>query len=431
MLPQKPAPRTRKIKLRHFVVWSALPLLGLVAAFGVMPQSMTLPASKTHTVVQEVTLPQIAPAGNASTYWRYDRVQKGDTVAGLLNRLSVEDSVADSYLRTSSPMESFRKLATGRAVQAETAADGTLLALRYADNSGSQVLVERAGSSFAVRTLPAQLESRLFMRTGVIKTGLFEAADAAGLPEPAANQLADIFSGDIDFHHELKPGDKFAVIYEVSYSNGEPAHVGRILAAEIVVHGIQHRAFYFQNGEESGYFSPEGYSMQRTFLRSPMEFTRISSDYSSSRFHPILHKWKAHKGVDYAAPIGTRVKCTAAGTVEFVGQQTGYGNLVIIKHDGRFSTAYGHLSRFASHLRTGQHIAQGEVIGYVGQTGWATGPHLHYEFRVDGKQRNPSNMPTTGIPSINDGQRSAFLEATRDLNTRLAILHNINLAQID
>lgn len=430
MLPQKPVPVRRKIKLRHFAVWSALPLLGVVAAFGVMPQSMTLPG-KTRTVVQEVALPQAAPAGNTSTFWRYERVQSGDTVADLLRRLNVEDSVADSYLRTSRAAETFRKLPSGRSVQAETAADGTLLALRYPDNAGSQVLVERAGSSFAVRTLPAQLESRVFMRTGVIRTGLFEAADAANLPEPAANQLADIFGGDIDFHHDLKPGDKFAVIYEVAYNNGEPAHVGRVLAAEMIVGGIQHRAFYFQNGDEGSYYSPEGYSMQRTFMRSPVDFTRISSGYTTSRFHPILHQWKAHKGVDYAAPQGTRVKATAEGTVDFAGTQTGYGNLIIVKHDGRYSTAYGHLSRFAPHLHAGQHVAQGEVIGYVGKTGWATGPHLHYEFRVDGKQRNPAHMPVINTPSINETQRSAFLEATRDLNTRLGILHNINLAQIE
>ncbi len=430
MLPQKPAPRARKIKFRHFAVLLTLPTLGVVAAFGMMPQSLTLP-KKTHTVMQEVSLPQITPAGNASTFWRYDRVQSGDTAAELLRRLNVEDSVADSYLRTARTVESFRKLAPGRAVQAETAADGTLLALRYADNSGSQVLVERAGSGFAVRTLPAQLERRIFMRTGVVRTGLFEAADAAGLPEPAANQLADIFGGDIDFHHDLRPGDKFAVIYEVSYNNGEQAHVGRVLAAEMIVRGIQHRAFYFQNGDGGGYYSPEGYSMQRTFLRSPVEFTRISSGYTASRFHPILHTWRAHKGVDYAAPMGTKVKATSDGTVEFIGDQTGYGNLVVIKHDGRYSTAYGHLSRFATRLHTGQRITQGEVIGYVGKTGWATGPHLHYEFRVDGKQRNPAHMPTANTPSISEEQRTAFVEATRDLNARLGILHNINLAQID
>jgi murein DD-endopeptidase MepM/ murein hydrolase activator NlpD len=430
MLPQKPAPRRRKIKLRHIAVWSTLPLLGVVAAFGVMPQTLTGPG-KTRLEVQEVALPQIAPSGNASTFWRYDRVQNGDTVAELLRRLSVEDSTADNYLRTAHAVDSFRKLPAGRSVQAETAADGSLLALRYPDNTGGQVLIERAGSSFAVHTLPAQLERRIFMRTGEIKTTLFEAADAANLPEPAANQLADIFGGDIDFHHELKRGDKFAVIYEVAYNNGEPAHVGRILAAELIVRGIQHRALYFQNGDSGTYYSPEGYSMIRPFLQSPVEFTRISSGFTAARFHPILHQWRAHKGIDFVAPVGTKVKVTAEGTVAFVGEQTGYGNVIIVKHEGRYSTAYGHLSRFVPHLRIGQRVAQGEIIGYVGKTGWATGPHLHYEFRVDGKQHNPLHMPMTSAPSIDDVQRNAFMDATRDLTMRLGILHNISLAQID
>jgi murein DD-endopeptidase MepM/ murein hydrolase activator NlpD len=430
MLPQKPAPRERKIKLRHIAVLFTLPSMGMVAAFGVMPQTLA-PHYKTHTVVQEVALPHIAPAGNASTFWRYDRVQEGDSVSELLRRLSVDDSIADGYLRTARAVESLRKLQPGRPVQAELAADGTLLALHYADNAGTQVVVERAGSSFSVRTLPAQLERRIFMRTGTIHTGLFEAADAANLPEPAANQLADIFGGDIDFHHELKPGDKFAVVYEVDYSNGEQAQVGRILAAEMIVHGKQHRAYYFQNEGAGSYYSPEGYSMQRAFLRSPVEFTRVSSGFTTSRYHPILHTWRAHKGVDYAAPVGAKVKATAEGTIEYVGEKTGYGNLIVIKHEGRYSTAYGHLSRFASRMHTGQHVAQGEVIGYVGKTGWATGPHLHYEFRVDGKQRNPAHMPTTNTPSLNNEQRTVFQEATRDLNARLGILHNINLAQID
>ena len=430
MLPQKPAPRSRKINLRHIAVWFTLPLLGVVAAFGAMPQSTNGPG-KSRLVVQDIALPQIAPAGSASTFWRYDRVQNGDSVAELLHRLSVDDTAADSFLRTAHAAESFRKLPAGRAVQAETAADGSLLALRYPDNAGSQVLVERAGSSFAVRTLSAQLERRIFMRTGTIKTTLYEAADAANLPEPAANQLADIFGGDIDFYHDLKRGDKFAVIYEVAYNNGEPAHLGRILAAELIVRGIQHRALYFQNGDSGNYYSPEGYSMVRPFLRSPVEFTRISSGFTAARYHPILHQWRAHKGIDFAAPAGTKVKAAAEGTVEFVGEQTGYGNVIIVKHEGRYSTAYGHLSRFAPRLHVGQRVAQGEVIGYVGKTGWATGPHLHYEFRVDGKQHNPLHMPMTSAPSIGDAQRSAFMDATRDLTMRLGILHNISLAQID
>ncbi|HMC13442.1 MAG TPA: peptidoglycan DD-metalloendopeptidase family protein [Gallionellaceae bacterium] len=430
MLPQKPAPRGRKLKLRQFVVWSVLPFLGVVTAFGVMPQTGTGSAG-TQTVVEEITLPHTAPSGNATTFWRNDRVQGGDTVADLLRRLNVEDSAADNYLRTARAVESFRKLSAGKAVQAETASDGSLLALRYPDNSGDHVLIEKNGNSFSARTLPAQLEHRIFMRTGEIKTTLFAATDEANLPEPAANQLANIFGSYIDFHHELRSGDRFSVIYEVSYSNGEPVRAGRILAAEFINRGKLYRALYFQNGDSGDYYTPEGYSMHLAFLRSPVEFSRISSGFTSSRLYPIMHKWRAHKGVDFAAPMGTKVMVTAEGTVSFVGEQTGYGNLVIVKHEGRFSTAYGHLSRFASQLHAGQRVVQGEVIGYVGKTGWATGPHLHYEFRVDGQQRNPLRVSTPVAPSISNTQRNAFLDATRDLSTRLGILHNISLAQID
>lgn len=269
------------------------------------------------------------------------------------------------------------------------------------------------------------------MRTGEIRTTLFAATDEANLPEPAANQLSDIFGSYIDFHHDLQSGDRFSVIYEVSYSNGEPVRVGRILAAEFINRDKVYRALYYQNGDNGEYYSPEGYSMRRAFLRSPVEFSRISSGFTAARFHPILHKWRAHKGVDFAAPIGAKVRVTAEGTVSFVGEQTGYGNVIIVKHEGRFSTLYGHLSRFAYRLHTGQHVNQGEVIGYVGKTGWATGPHLHYEFRVDGQPRNPLLVTTPNAPSISNAQRSAFLDATRDLSARLGILHNISLAQID
>lgn len=428
MLPQKPAPRWRKIKLRRIVIWSTLPFLTVVAAFGVMPQTLT---GAEQTVVQEITLPSIPPAGNASTFWRYDRVQAGDTVPELLRRLNVEDAAAADYLRTARAADAFRKLAPGKAVQAETAADGSLIALRYPDPNGGQFLLEKSGGGFVARALPAQLERRIFMRTGEIKTTLFEATDAASLPEPAANQLADIFGSSIDFHHDLRPGDRFSVIYEVAYSNGEPARVGRVLAAEFINRDRQFRALYFQNGDAGEYYTPEGNSLHRSFLRSPVEFTRISSGFTSARYHPLLHKWRAHKGVDFVAPMGTKVKATAEGTVTFVGWQRGYGKLVEIKHQGRYSTAYGHLSRFAGQLHKGQHVSQGEVIGYVGKTGWATGPHLHYEFRVDGKQSNPMRMSMPDVPSIPNEQRDAFLEATRDLTARLGILHNINLAQAD
>jgi murein DD-endopeptidase MepM/ murein hydrolase activator NlpD len=430
MLPQKPVPRWRKLKLHRLVAWSSLPFLSVVAAFGVVPQS-GLGSTGTQVVVDEIALPQPAPAGSTASFWRNDRVQSGDNVATLLHRLSVEDNAAIKYLSTAHTASSFRKLATGKTIQAETDADGNLLALRYLDNAGNQELIEKHGNSFTERTLPVQLEQRIFMRTGEISTTLFAATDAASLPDPAANQLTDIFGSYIDFHHDLRKGDRFSVIYEVAYSNDEPMHVGRILAAEFINRGRTYRALYFQNGNGGDYYTPEGYSMHRAFLRSPVEYSRISSLYTASRFHPILHKWRAHRGIDFAAPMGTRVRATAEGTIAFVGEQTGYGNLVIIKHQGRFSTAYGHLSRFASRLHTGQRVAQGEVIGYVGMTGWATGPHLHYEFRIDGYPRNPLRVALPAPPSISNAQRTAFLDATRDLSSRLSILHNISLAQID
>lgn len=435
MLTQKTLTQERKLKLRWFVAMSSLPLLGVVSAFGIMPQTAIITAAP-KIVVEEIALPQAAPlAGDTATFWRNERVQRGDTVAELLRRMNVEDAVASAYLRNDRAAESLRRLATGKTVQAETGADGALLALRYLDNGGNQVVIEKSAGSpagFTASVLPPQLEQRLFMRTGVIKTTLFEATDAAGLPDATAKQMTDIFGGDIDFHRDLRKGDKFSVSYEVTYSNGEPVRNGRIQAAEFVNQGKTYRAIFFQGDSAHGdYYTPDGKSVRKAFLRSPVEFSRISSGFTSARFHPILKKWRAHKGVDYAAPIGTRVKVTADGTVAFVGQQSGYGNVIMVNHQSRYTTVYGHLSRFAKGLHRGQHVVQGELIGYVGMTGWATGPHLHYEFRVDGQQRDPLRVALPNATPISASQKSAFEEASRRLTDRLGLLDNTSLAKLD
>jgi murein DD-endopeptidase MepM/ murein hydrolase activator NlpD len=266
----------------------------------------------------------------------------------------------------------------------------------------------------------------------VIKSTLFDATDEAGLPEATASQLVEIFGGDIDFHRDLRKGDKFSVTYDVTYSNGEPVRNGRIEAAEFVNQGKAYRVVFFQTDSTHGdYYTPDGKSVRKAFLRSPVEFSRISSGFTSARFHPILQKWRAHKGVDYAAPIGTKVKVTADGTVSFVGQQTGYGNVIMVAHQGRYSTVYGHLSRFAQGLHRGQRVGQGEVIGYVGMTGWATGPHLHYEFRIDGQQCDPLRVALPNATPISESQKAAFEEATRSLTDRLGLMSNTSVAQLD
>jgi murein DD-endopeptidase MepM/ murein hydrolase activator NlpD len=432
MLTQNSLTRARKLKLRWFVSLSSLPLLGVVTAFGIVPQS-EIPSGSTRTVVEEVALSQASPAISAATnFWRSERVQRGDTVAELLRRMNVEDPAASEYLRTHKSAESFRRLAPGRAIQAETAANGALLALRYLDNSNNQIVIESNAGGFKTSVLAPQLERRVFMRTGEIKSTLFEATDDAGLPDAAASQLAEIFGGDIDFHRDLRKGDKFSVTYEVTYSNGEPVRVGRIQAAEFINQGKAYRVVYFQTDSTHGdYYTPDGKSLRKAFLRSPLEFSRISSGFSQSRLHPILGTWRAHKGVDYAAPTGTKVKATADGIVAVASQQNGYGNVVILNHQNQYSTTYGHLARFASGLRRGQHVSQGQVIGYVGMSGMASGPHLHYEFKVDGQARDPMRVALPNSIPISAQQKAAFQEATRSLTAHLGLLRNTSLAKID
>ncbi len=432
MLPQNTLSHAHKMKLRWFVTLSTLPLLGVVTAFGIMPQTDAV-SREQKAVFEEITLP-LAPAvaGSATSFWRNERIQRGDTIAELLRRLNVEDLAASDYLRKNRSAEGLRRLSVGKEVQAETDANGGLLALRYLDDGANQVVIEKSGNNFQARSLPAQTERRMQIRTGEIKTNLFAATDEAGLPDPAANQLSDIFGGDIDFHRDLRKGDKFTVIYEMTYVNGEATRTGRILSAEFINHGRAFRAAYFQTTEFTGdYYSPDGKSMHKAFLRSPIEFSRVSSGFSKSRFHPVLNKWRSHKGVDYAAPMGTKVKVTSDGVVSFVGKQGGYGNVVMVDHQGRFSTVYGHLSRFASGIHKGQRLGPGQIVGYVGMTGLASGPHLHYEFKQNGIQRDPLKVALPDGKPVSDAQKAAFAETTRDLFGRLDMLRNTRVAKLD
>lgn len=432
MLPQNTLSHAHKMKLRWFVTLSTLPLLGVVTAFGIMPQT-DAGSREQKTVFEDIALPSSAPAtGNTTTFWRNERIQRGDTIAELLRRLNVEDQAASDFLRKNKAAEGLRQLGVGKEVQAETDANGGLLALRFLGNDTNQMVIEKSGEDFRVRTLPAQTEQRVLIRIGEIKTNLFAATDEVGLPDPAANQLADIFGGDIDFHRDLRKGDKFTVIYEMTYINGEAARTGRILSAEFVNHGHAYRAAYFQTTEYTGdYYSPEGKSMRKAFLRSPIEFSRVSSGFSHSRFHPVLNKWRAHKGVDYAAPIGTKVKVTSDGVVSFVGNQGGYGNVVMVNHQGRYTTVYGHLSRFAGGIRKGQHLGQGQIVGYVGMTGLASGPHLHYEFKQSGIQRDPLKVALPDGKPVSELQMSTYIEKTSDLFARLDMLRNTRIARLD
>lgn len=431
ILTQKPLILERKIKLRWLVGLSSIPLFGIIAAFAIAPKAK-VEYVPLQTVIESIKLPEMTQQEGDMALWREEKIQRGDTIGTLLARLKVVDPEAVNFLRNSKNAHSLYQLIPGKLVQAKTDQDGQLLSLHYLNGKGDELLVERTANGLQSREQSAYLETRILMKSAAIGSSLFAATDSVGLPDAVATQIADMFASDIDFHRDLRKGDHFTVIYEMYYSNGEPVKTGRILAAEFVNQGKSHRAVYFETpGGNGGYYTPEGKNLRKAFLRCPLPFSRITSGFTLARFHPFLKKWRAHKGVDFGAPIGTPVRATADGRVEFRGVQHGYGNLIILRHQGRFSTAYGHLSRFAKGLHRGEKISQGEIIGYVGMTGWATGPHLHYEFRVNNTPVDPMKIALPGAKPLNPQYAGIFHTETKSLAERLNLMRNVNLANLD
>jgi murein DD-endopeptidase MepM/ murein hydrolase activator NlpD len=432
ILAQKALVHVRERRLRTLIALSTLPLFGVVAAFGIAPETDTRNVP-VHTVIENLGLPANAPTVEThGDYWREERVQRGDTIASLLARLNVSDEETAEFLRSAKDSRMLRQLVPGRIVRAKTTDNGDLLALRYLGSDETMLSVEKQNNTFTASDQPVALEQRIQMKSGEIKNSLFGATDAANVADNVAMQIVDIFSSEIDFHQDLRRGDHFTVVYEGFYNNGEFIKAGRVLAVEFINQGRSYRAVYFQDRQgRGGYYTPDGKSLRKAFLRSPLEFSRITSGFTSARFHPVLKEWRAHKGVDYGAPIGTRVKATADGVVTFAGRQNGYGNLIVLQHQGQYSTAYGHLSGFAKGLHKGSRVNQGDVIGFVGMTGLATGPHLHYEFRIAGVQRNPLSLNIPTAMPLNALQKAEFTRAANPLLARLELLRGTNLASLE
>jgi murein DD-endopeptidase MepM/ murein hydrolase activator NlpD len=416
---------------RRIVAFLALLFLGVAAAFGIAPDTATDSIARKQ-VVEQLALPATSLALSPDAgFWREERVRRDDTLGTLLARLGVDDPDAVKYLRAERMAKGLYRLAPGRTMRAQTTAEGKLMALRYV-NGGTLTSVERGRDALIVSERPVQLERRVQMGAGHIRSSLFAATDAANLPDSVAIQMAEIFSTDIDFHRDLRRGDRFTVVYESFYDQGEWLRTGRVLAAEFVNNYKVYQAVWFQYAEnEGGYYTLEGKNIRKAFLRSPLEFSRITSGFTNARFHPVLREWRAHRGIDYGAPAGTRVKATGDGIVEFAGRQGGYGNLVVLRHQTQYTTWYGHLSGLAKGMRRGARVAQGEVIGYVGSTGLATGPHLHYEFRIANVHQNPLRVVMPSAPPITDEQRPVFEAAVAPFGLQLTLLRGTNLARLD
>jgi len=299
---------------------------------------------------------------------------------------------------------------------------GAIRSLERRVSETELLTVRRTESGFEARFVATPVEMRLRRAHGEIQSSLFQAARAAGVGAETVMRLAnEIFGWKIDFALEIQPGDRFNVLYEQRFRDGQYLDDGRILAAEFINAGTIYRALHYSSSDTkiSGYFDPEGRSMRRQFLRAPLDFTRISSNFNLRRRHPILNLIRAHRGVDYAAPAGTVIKAAGDGRVGFLGMKGGYGKVVILEHGAGISTLYGHMSRFAKALRAGRSVQQGQTIGYVGSTGAATGPHLHYEYRVNGRHQNPRTVPLPDAKPIPADYRPEFEALSGGLLTEL------------
>ena len=424
--------REPAFKRRALVVAGVAGLLAGVAAFGTVSDSPEPPVAR--VTVIETLRPQVTEVASASapSYVHEERFERGDTFARLLARLGVDSAVAVQLVKQHGKSKPFRSLRPGMTVQAETTDFGALLALRFISGRDTILGFEREGDGFRVLDEPARLARRVVLKSGEIRSSLFAAADEVDMPDAITMQIADIFSGDVDFQRDLRKGDRFAVVYEAFHHNGRLLKEGRVLAAEFVNNKKALRAVWFDDVEQGrgGYYAPDGKNLRKAFLRSPLEFSRVTSGFAM-RFHPILQQWRAHNGVDYGAPMGTRVRATADGVVDFAGQQGGYGKVVILRHHGGITTAYAHLSGFAGDMRRGARVAQGDTIGFVGATGWATGPHLHYEFRVNNQHRNPLTVAMPAAEPVPAERMAAFTAAARRLTGQLELLADVRLAALE
>ncbi len=388
----------------------AVLLLGTgVTAFGVAPLAPDAADLPVHEVVEVVqALPAQAQVDalldHHFSLYRTEVTRSSDTAESLLRRLNIDDADAAAFLRVDGNARSLMIGRAGKTVTAETTDDQRLLKLsmRWAaddDTKFNRLVISRNGKAFTSRIESAPYTIATRMARGNIKSSLFAATDDANIPDAVATQMVNIFSGDIDFQRSLRKGDRFSVFYETLEADGESIKTGKVLSTEFVNNGKTFQAMWFNDAApvasaikasnkapKGAYYSLDGQSLRKAYLASPVAFSRISSGFKM-RFHPILQTWRNHLGVDYASPTGTPVRSIGDGVVDFAGVQNGFGNVIFISHKAGHTTVYAHLSRI--NVKRGERISQGQNIGAVGSTGWATGPHLHFEFRVNGKQQDP------------------------------------------
>lgn len=415
-----------------------------VTAFGIAPLAPDAAELPKRTIVETLPAPDIEAqleqlATHSIGLTRSEATRASDTPDSLLRRAGAFDPTAAAFLR-SDPQA--RRIFQGRAgrlvhVTADAAGQVQKIVVRFpADKAEQQTThftrlsIEREGGRFTARAETAPLQTQVALGSGTIRSSLFAATDEAKIPDSIASQMADMFSGDIDFHRELRKGDRFSVVYETLTADGEPVPweggAGRLLAGEFTNNGRTYSAVYFKDSStgKASFYGFDGQSKRRAFLASPMEFSRITSGFAM-RFHPIMKTWRKHNGVDYGAPTGTAVRSVGDGVVDVAGWQNGFGNVVQVRHSGNRTTVYAHLSKID--VKKGQRIEQGQRIGAVGATGWATGPHLHFEFRVGGQHVDPRVIARASeAVTLPSHAKAQFLQTVASVKTQLAVAETVD-----
>ncbi len=410
-----------------------------VTAFGIAPLAPNAAELQRYTISEAVQLDGLdsqlnALASHSLDLVRNDITRSSDTADSLLRRMGAFDAAAAQFLRSDPLGRRVLQGRVGKLVQLSADAQGRVqsITVRYPAEASEQLAshfsrlsIQRDGENFSAKLETVPLSTQVRLGSGTIQTSLFAATDEAGIPDAIASQMADVFSGDVDFHRELRRGDRFSVVFETLTADGEPINwgqsAGKVLAAEFVNNGRTHAAVWFRDSAngKSGYYGYDGQSKRRAFLASPMEFSRVTSGFAM-RFHPVLQKWRAHKGVDFGAPTGTPVRSVGDATVKFAGWQNGFGNVVFLQHGGDKETVYAHLSRID--VRKGQRVEQGQRIGAVGATGWATGPHLHFEFRSKGQQQDPRLIARSSEAVVlSAAARPQFVQQVASARTQLDV----------
>jgi murein DD-endopeptidase MepM/ murein hydrolase activator NlpD len=420
--------------------FAALILGGGVAAFGIAPFAPDISHQPKTLVTEPVALIQAQGATDGQSaqpesedaFVREARVERGDTLSALFTKLGVQDEEAAGFARSDAVARKLLDVRPGKRITAVTDEEGELRSLRAllaADDSGARMLwIDRTEEDKLIsREMIQPYERRVEMRSGQIVSSLFGAMDGAGVPDNVTQQMVNVLSSEIDFYNDLRRGDQFRVVYEMlALPSGETPRAGRLLALEFKNGSRLFQAVWFgtpgSNNPNSGnFYTFDGKSLRKAFLRTPVEFTRVSSGFGS-RSHPIFGYTRQHTGIDFAAPHGTRIMAASDGVVQFAGVQRGYGNVVILEHQGRVETLYAHMSGFAPGIQKGARVAQGDIIGFVGSTGWSTGPHLHYEYHVNDVPVNPATVALPDAEPIAPNYWGAFTQKASDMQRRMRLM---------